>query len=590
MSNTRYMNVVAAARETVAKILSRREGQFQVTVNTDGGNTASVYRNGNDVVLCLPSMAADTMLSRSAADTFVAYIGHEMCHVLHTDWTVKPSELPKRVMAWANALEDVRIEAKELNEGPFKGLKGLIESLSLAKYAEAHAMLAARGDTLGADVLNAPYVTTLLGRMANGYSLPPVEPLKSQLTAPVRRVVEFALANLSTCKSTQDCVALAQKLVVMEGDLGQGGGTGNPASAGKPQDGQQGQPGQDQGQGQNATGKPSDGPEGKSEGEGKDPQGQDAKGEGKGEDGSGKTPGGNGAGGKEISAELTLDSTVKTVSQDNPKAFSTHSAALNNISATTRQENPSANIPAQAALDAAMVSNSVLHGQIARLLVSEERNQRTHHETSGRLDRRALVRMRTGAGDVFSRRDYMPGNDTAVMILVDCSGSMRHDRMATAQAAAWAIAKAAEAAGGKLAIMGFYGGRNSVRLTLVKDFGQQANTAAGAIHGLQATSYTPLSAAIITASQAMADVQATRRIIMVLTDGMCDLGPRAVQMACRIAGDHGVETVGIGIQCEAVTAAFPSDYSVCVNDLQQLATTGLGALVTMLEDAAGEAA
>jgi hypothetical protein len=83
----------------------------------------------------------------------------------------------------------------------------------------------------------------------------------------------------------------------------------------------------------------------------------------------------------------------------------------------------------------------------------------------------------------------------------------------------------------------------------------------------------------------LGEVNATRRVLMVLTDGECDYGPDAVTRACTIAADLGVETVGIGMACAAVTAAFPKRYSVNVENLAQLAQTGLGVLVRMLEDA-----
>jgi hypothetical protein len=52
-----------------------------------------------------------------------------------------------------------------------------------------------------------------------------------------------------------------------------------------------------------------------------------------------------------------------------------------------------------------------------------------------------------------------------------------------------------------------------------------------------------------------------------------------------LAQAMGVEPVGIGMNCEAVVAGFPPDYSVNVRDLDQLAGTGLGVLTDMLEDA-----
>jgi hypothetical protein len=87
------------------------------------------------------------------------------------------------------------------------------------------------------------------------------------------------------------------------------------------------------------------------------------------------------------------------------------------------------------------------------------------------------------------------------------------------------------------------------------------------------------------AADMLAEVNATRHILMVLTDGECDYGEDGVRTACKLAEDRGIETVGIGMACASVIDAFPPRYSVNVNDLTQLASTGLGVLVTMLEDA-----
>jgi len=228
----------------------------------------------------------------------------------------------------------------------------------------------------------------------------------------------------------------------------------------------------------------------------------------------------------------------------------------------------------------------VLHGQISRLLVSAEQRQVTHRETSGRLDRRALARMGAGASDVFTRRQETPGIDTAVLILIDGSASMDHSRMTIAQTAAWHIAKAAEAAGGKVAIAHFSSYRMDTYavVRIVKDWTMQAQDSAAAISALDANGSTPLSPAIIECSRMLAGVNATRRILLCLTDGECNFKQKGIRAACAIADDYGVEPVGIGINCAAVIAAFPPRYSVNVESLDQLSATGLGVLVTMLED------
>jgi len=128
-------------------------------------------------------------------------------------------------------------------------------------------------------------------------------------------------------------------------------------------------------------------------------------------------------------------------------------------------------------------------------------------------------------------------------------------------------------------------------LWVVKDWHVQARDCAAALAGMVGVGGTPLSASILKGADMLAGVAAaTRRIMMVVTDGDCDFGPEAVTKACTLAADDGVEVVGIGMDCDSVTQAFPPRYSVNVKDLRQLAEAGLGVLVAMLEDASPHAA
>jgi len=165
--------------------------------------------------------------------------------------------------------------------------------------------------------------------------------------------------------------------------------------------------------------------------------------------------------------------------------------------------------------------------------------------------------------------------------------------MIMAQVTAWHVAKAAELAGAKTSIVLFQSlsmndaARElpSARLFVVKDWTDTAIDAAVRIRSLQGQTFTPLSPAIIGAAENLASVQANRRILLVLTDGQCDLGPQAVSSACNIAATMGVETVALGMACSDVIEAFPRGYSVNVENLEGLASVGMGVLANMLEDA-----
>jgi hypothetical protein len=247
-------------------------------------------------------------------------------------------------------------------------------------------------------------------------------------------------------------------------------------------------------------------------------------------------------------------------------------------------------MPHVAAYNAALPGRAVLHGQISRLLVSPERVSVTHRETSGRLDRRALARIGTGAMDVFSRKQETPGMDTALLVLIDLSSSMRGPAHAMACVTAFHLAAAAEDAGARVAVYGFQDNDivdvASARLIPLLPFGMAVRANAHRIMAAQPHVTTPLSPAILGCAEVLRTIDATRHVMMVLTDGDCDYGNGCVTDACLVARTWGVEVVGLGMAAPRVAAAFPDGHSVNVPTLDALGQTGLGVLARMLEEAA----
>jgi hypothetical protein len=605
----RYLEVVGAAGETATKILAlRAKGGTKippVRVTTFGGRTASVDWSPYGVTLNMPSLPPDSVLTRAEADRLVAFIGHECCHVLHSDrgaW-VQAVAAGIRVRDWTNALEDVRIEAKEIGIGKFPALRGLLESMTGRLHYESVVEADKAGRIIGAAVSDAPYAACVLGRMANGYDIPSASTLGAGLSAEVRSLVDKALAGIGKCKSTDDVLTLARSLVDDEAQLGgnePGQGDKGQGDQGQGQgQGDQGQGDQGQGQGQSDQGQgQSDQGQGQSDqGQGQGDQGQGDQGQGdqgQGDQGSGPATDANIAGMIDAIAARAGVSDL----DDHALTDKSHrlSAAVTKVVDGPRI-NPDENGFAAGNLARRLPANAVLAGQIGRLLVSDEVRRVTHHESSGRLDRRALVRLQVGASDVYSRKDDTPGIDTALLVLIDGSASMRlgtkalnsgPTRMNIAQTAGYHIARAAELANAKVAVGVFYSLGRSVagaKVVIIKPWHLPLASCAASLARVYGMAQTPLSPAILAGGRLLADVMATRRILMCLTDGECDYGAAGVTKACAIVRDDGVEVVGVGMACASVAAAFPPRYSVNVQDLDQLATTGLGVLCTMLEDA-----
>jgi hypothetical protein len=692
----RYIEVVQATTETATKILALREdGRRRILhVTTEGGATASIDWSDTEpaVTLNMPTLPPDAMLNRAEADRLVAFIAHECCHVIHTrrkGWAHAVA-LGALVRDWTNALEDVRIEQAEIKAKVFPALHTVLSVMANHLHAKALGDATATGTPIGSKIAHASYVACILGRVANGYTVPSAAGLRGAMSPDVAKLVEHALRGIKRCRNTDHVVSLAIELASMQRtatqaqpqqpqqppptpptqprrgqpETGQDGqddtqddaqgaqddAQGSQDDAQGSQDDQDDQDDQEDAQGgqddaqddaQGAQGAQGgqggqddqddaqddqDDAQGGQGGQGSQDDQDDAQGGQGGEsdpddqDGAQGAPGDDehagsgppGAGdGQPIPSDADLTDTTRTIAKragvDDPEDYgSTNrdhalSVAVNDIVPLQPIGGPTDR--ASATLDNRLPRNSVLHGQIARLLVSEEVHRRTHHETSGRLDKRALVRMRAGALDIYSRKDNTPGIDTALLVLIDGSSSMGNrltgggpTRMEVASTAAWHIAKAAEAANAKVCVAVFYtpsgqlelrrtGKLTGATLRIVKPWSASLASCAVRIANLGDDGWTPLSPAILTGAHMLIEVNATRHVCMVLTDGQCDYGAETVTTACRLANDMGVEVVGIGMDCLTVAKAFPPRYSVNVEDLQQLASTGLGVLCAMLEDA-----
>jgi hypothetical protein len=656
--NTLYLEVTAAAAETAGKIIAQRKGAnnrpVRITVGAKGGATASVQVHGSTVIMNLPSLPASTVLSRSEADRMLGFIAHECLHVLHTDWQWWHHcvQAGARTRHWANCLEDVRIEAKELRAGHFPALRGILSATTDHVHYQGLTRAAKDGRTIGARIADAPYCVAILGRMANRYTVPAARGLRGALHPDVARLVDQALTEVKSCRSTYDVYNLAMRMVDLERqiiaantppppppappeDQDAPGADGEAGEAGEAQDGQdapesgQDAPGADgeageageaqDGQDAPESGQDAPGADGEA-GEAQDGQdapesGQDAPGAdgadgeaGEAQDGQDAPESGQdapGAGHDDGSETYSLDDapeaseTLAEVTQaiterqapDAPAPMGSGLHGYRNVTVALPSHVSRADpMPHVAAYNAALPGRAVLHGQISRLLVSPERVSVTHRETSGRLDRRALARIGTGALDVFSRKQETPGMDTALLVLIDLSSSMRGTAHAMACVTAFHLAAAAEDAGAKVAVYGFQDNDivdvASARLIPLLPFGMAVRANAHRIMAAQPHVTTPLSPAILGCAEVLRTIDATRHVMMVLTDGDCDYGNACVTDACLVARTWGVEVVGVGMAAPQVAAAFPDGHSVNVPTLAALGQTGLGVLARMLEEAA----
>lgn len=195
---------------------------------------------------------------------------------------------------------------------------------------------------------------------------------------------------------------------------------------------------------------------------------------------------------------------------------------------------------------------------------AQRRGRRGHH-----LAGRQLYRLVCRDPGVFLARDRRKTPDTAVLILLDRSGSMQR-RIAVAQRAALATALALQEIPGCAVAVAAFPGSAADRVVPLLGFTERASRAAGRF-ALRAEGGTPLAEALWWAGYALLRRPEARRLLLVVTDGdPADWeATRELIARCR---NSGIEAVGLGIQAGRLAQSlFGARDAEDLTDLDQLA-------------------
>jgi cobalamin biosynthesis protein CobT len=196
----------------------------------------------------------------------------------------------------------------------------------------------------------------------------------------------------------------------------------------------------------------------------------------------------------------------------------------------------------------------------------------------GRLDTGQLHRIAVSDPRVFRTKSERTGIDTAVHILLDCSGSMVR-RIRLACCSCYAVASALEASKINVAVTAFpssqlpNGSYSTVSPVITHGQKVHANL------DLVPAGGTPMGEALWWVMQDMLSLSQRRKLILVVTDGEPDSLECATQ-AIEQGGRAGFEIYGIGITSPGINALLPGR-SVVVNSMAELAP----AMFTLLEGA-----
>ena len=221
-----------------------------------------------------------------------------------------------------------------------------------------------------------------------------------------------------------------------------------------------------------------------------------------------------------------------------------------------------------------------LHGVLQSSILTRSKVGR-----HGRLDARHLHRLSVADARVFKRSGERIGINTAVHILLDCSGSMRRRIKLTTQIC-HAVATALDSVDGiNVGVTAFPagtptdGGNGNDHGPTVYPVLKHNERMHGNFN-MSAAGCTPLGEAFWHVLQEMQQLPEDRKIVLILTDGDPDSFNTALD-AIEEGRRFGVEVYGLGIMSEAITKLLPT-HSRAISDLSELAPAMFGMLRSAL--------
>ena len=244
---------------------------------------------------------------------------------------------------------------------------------------------------------------------------------------------------------------------------------------------------------------------------------------------------------------------------------------------------------------------------LRRALQSLSRERWKGGRPDGQIDDKRLAGVITGALEIYKKKKPMPEIETAVSILVDCSGSMGGTEIMLCQQLAVILQKSFAGTPIKFEILGYTSGDydslpdgakvmveairqqdpnhspdiRSVMLYEFKGFETPHHVALTTIGNMPQVEMggTPTADGILMAHERLSKRKERRHVMFVLTDGQPDDMP-ACQEAVRAVEACNATVLGIGIQCDAVRHCF-NDWIV-LQDARDMSAAVLGKLSEML--------
>lgn len=593
-------NNLEGALHIYLKLLTEELG-IKLTI---GGSRAYATKEGVN----LPSLPPDNKKAKKLA---YGYSMHESGHIADTDFDIWPKEpVLAKVTNW---FEDIRIEARRMQRypGARKRLFDLVvqviedglftepqESDSPAQLVSALILYRLRSEVLGQSALND------YARKADAL-------IREKLPASAVSRLNAMMFEVENCKSTQDCIDLAQSIMDMlqeeqekaeeqarqqkqddqqgqSQDPQQQAGQGAAGDDDPQQDQSSSQGGQSQQQGQadpNQT-------QNNGQGQGQQPQASNGT-DPQGQSGSQQQGGPNGqsASGEEDDAMVNNLKSILDGTDDG--GFGDLGRALEQMLEQMHAAAPNEAIdfPPSKKSDVQLGSSPAILGRIEEssralkrrtlnLFEGQDRDKLLTKQSGNRLDAKRLYRVESGNFRVFQKRIEGVAMNTAIEVLLDCSTSMStEDRLTIAADAALALQVALESADGLSASVSAFPatvGSNGNGVMVVSDFGESARKSAPRFAALRPNGFTPMAEAMLWSGSRLAGRKEDRKILLVVTDGLPENGKEPGHVsrakAVKMKGElekAGIEVLALGIKIDVSWLFGKSRMISNVKDLPQ---------------------
>lgn len=211
--------------------------------------------------------------------------------------------------------------------------------------------------------------------------------------------------------------------------------------------------------------------------------------------------------------------------------------------------------------DHTMASSAQLRAKLASAMEAQARKRDVLKVSGRRMDGGAAHRLFTD-GRIFKRERTLREVNTAVLVLMDVSGSMSTaNRIYEARKAALAISAGVHQIHGcKVAAAAF------PEIVVLKEFDEQPRPVSGRFT-INPRGSTPMAEAMIWGATRLATRKEERKMLMVVTDGDPNDG-HSVRELIKLYARSAIEVIGVGIQHPAVKCLF--EKNVVVNSLEEL--------------------